>query len=88
MFNLIEEYREDLGDSYGFYIDMVKRIICQQELIVLFWISLGNPEVDDMIYKYELFERLAYTAGFGVLGKNIFRVEAFGNNPNWQACFE
>lgn len=88
MFHLIEEYREDLGSSYEFYIRMVKRIINQQELIVLFWISLGNPEIDEMIYRYQLFERLAYTAGFGVLGRNIFSVGAFGNNANWQKCFE
>lgn len=88
MFHLIEEYKEDLGSSYNFYIEMIKRIINQQELIVLFWISLGHPANDEMIYRYQLFERLAYTEGMGVLGRNIFRIEAFGSNLNWQKCFD
>lgn len=88
MFHLIEEYRDELDSSYMFYINMVKRLMNQHELLILFWISLGNPQNDEMIYRYELFERLSYTEGLGTLGSNVFRVEAFGNNPNWQACFE
>lgn len=85
---LIEEYKDVLGSSHEFYIEMIKRIINQHELIILFWISLGHPQNDEIIYRYKLFERLSYTEGLGVLGRNIFKIEAFGSNKNWTECFE
>jgi len=87
MFHLIEEYRDVLGSSYIFYINMVKRVMNQHELLILFWISLGNPQNDEIIYRYALFDRLVYTDGLGILGEYIFRKYAFGENPIWLNYF-
>lgn len=84
----IEEYKDILDRSYESHINIIKSLFTIHEIIVFFWVALIFDKYDKYVHKYKLLDKLPYTKGCEILAKSTYKIQAFGNNPDWIAAYK